>query len=164
VKKLNQSGFTLLEVLIAFIILAGSMLVLLQSRSSSVNAIVKGKTYTNVTFLLQSKMTEFEIKNRNKTVEEIEESQAGSFDGFPDYSWEIKLRPMVIPNVFPKNENADAQQAQMVEMIVRTITEYFEKAVREVLVTVKDKRQKKSYSVTTIFIDYTKPLPVGGGP
>jgi len=162
VKKNKQSGFTLLEVLIAFVILAGSMLVLLQSRTSSVNAIIKGRAYTNVTFLLQSKMTEFEVKNRGKTIEEIEESQSGSFDGFPDYSWEIKLKPMTIPNVFPKNENADPQQAQIAELIVRTITDYFEKAVREVLVTVNDKRLKKSFSVTTIYIDYTKPLPIGG--
>ena len=154
----KRNGFTLIEVIMAFMILAGTMVVLLQSRSSALQSIMKGRTYTNVTFLLQSKITEFEIKNREKTVDELKETDAGDFDGFPDYAWEIKLQPMVIPsNIFPKSEEPN----EMAQMIFKTVTEYFEKAVREVLITVVDKKLKKRYSVSTIFIDYKKEIPTG---
>ena len=157
-----NKGFTLLEVLIAMMILAGAMLVLFQSWNGSMAAIRKGRTYSTVTLLLQKKMTEFEITTKGKSIDEVKEEDAGDFGGdFPDYKWQIKMRPFVLPVVVPST--VPDSQKELVTTIMKTMADYFEKAVREVQVTVIYSRagRKISYSLNTIYVDWTRDLPIG---
>ncbi len=158
----NQSGFTLIEVLIALLILAFSMTVLMESWGGSLRGIKKARTYSIVTMLLQRKVTEFELLNKDKTSDEIKEEEHGDFGKeYPEYSWEIKSQAFVFPNIFPMPKGG--KENQLTDKIIKTMTEYFEKAIKEVNVTVIYKPGKKTlrYTVTTLFVDFNRELPLG---
>jgi len=57
----------------------------------------------------------------------------------------------------------DVGTSQITETVFKVISGYFEKAVREVLVTVNYKMGGKTlhYTVSTIYVDYTQPIPTG---
>ncbi len=158
----SQKGFTLIEVLISLLILAFSMTVLMQSWGGSLRGIKKSRNYTTVAMLLQKKITEFELVNRNKSVDEISEASHGDFGhDYPDYTWDIKTQPFSMPNIFPPPKNG--QDNAMTQTIVKTLEEYFSKTVREISVTVNFKSGKRTqhFSVTTLYVDYKKDLPLG---
>ncbi len=164
--KLNVKGFTLLEVLVSLIILAGTSIVLYQSWNSSQAGVRKGRLFSTITLLLQKKMVEFEARTKNKKVEEIEtdsDFKSGDFgDDYPGYTWEVKMRPFTLPPIIPPAANGD-KQSEVTTTIIKTMTDFFEKAVREIsiVVTYKQGNTQKSYSLSTIYIDYTKELPIG---
>jgi prepilin-type N-terminal cleavage/methylation domain-containing protein len=159
----RSEGFTLIEVLVALLILAVTSVVLYQSWNGSFLAVRKGKNYNIVGLLLQRKVTEFEVQSKNKKIDELKEEDKGDFGSdYPDYSWEIKLKPFTVPQVGgPKN--SEGAESQVTAIIFKTISEYFEKAVREVLVTVNYKFGSKTlhYNISTIYVDYSQQLPTG---
>lgn len=153
-----NKGFTLLEVLIALLILAFSMVVLVESWGGNFRAVQKARKYTVVTMLLQKKVTEFEILSRDKKFDEIKDEDKGDFGhDYPEYTWEMKSRPFEIPNIFPASD----KQNKMTEMIVKGMMKYFEEAVKEVVITVvyKSGKSVQKYSVSTLYVDYNKELP-----
>jgi general secretion pathway protein I len=158
----NIKAFTLVEVLIAMVVLAGASLVLYQSWNGSLAAVRKGRNYNTVTFLLQKKLVEFEVENKNKKVEDIKGIGKGNFGSdFPDYTWQVEIKPFSLPPITPpKLEGTDNGLA---ETIIKTMTEYFEKAVREIRITVYYKRADKvlEYSASTIFVDFAQEIPSG---
>ena len=161
--KSTAKGFTLIEVLISLLILAGTSLVLYQSWNGSLSAVRKARVYNTVSLLLQKKVVEFETKSQGKTVDEIAEEEKGDFGSdYPDFKWEIKTRPFEVPPIVPPKADGGAQN-DMTVTILKTMSDYFEKAVREVSVTVTYTRGSKTqtYTVSTIFVDYTKELPLG---
>jgi prepilin-type N-terminal cleavage/methylation domain-containing protein len=160
--RIGPRGFTLIEVLISLLILAGASLVLYQSWSGSLSAIRKARVYNTVALLLQKKVVEFETKNQGKRVEDIADDEHGDFGSdYPDYKWEIKSRPFAVPPIVPPRADGETQN-ELTVTILKTMSEYFEKAVREVSVTVSYTRgaNTQKYSVSTIFVDYTKELPL----
>ncbi|MBK9293369.1 MAG: type II secretion system protein [Oligoflexia bacterium] len=158
----NTNGFTLIEVLIALLILAFSMTVLMQSWGGNFRAIKKARTYSIVTQLLQKKVIEFELLNKKKSALEIPEEEKGDFGSdYPEYRWEIKTQPFKFPNLFPMPENSS--DGDMAQKIIKEMQDYFEKTVREVSVTVIQKAAKREvkYTINTFFVEYDQELPLG---
>jgi prepilin-type N-terminal cleavage/methylation domain-containing protein len=159
----SRRGFTLIEVLISLLILSGTVIVLSQTWNSSLLSIQKSRNFNTVSLLLQRKVVEFEAKYKSKTIEELPEDDKGDFGGeFPDYKWQMKLRPFTIPPIVPPQTNGESQNAITVK-ILKAMAEYFEKAVREVQFTVIYNHGSKpqSFTLNTVFIDYTKEIPSG---
>jgi len=157
----DEKGFTLIEVLVALLILAGVSVILYQS--GSLLAVRKGRLYNTVTLLLQKKAVEFEVENKKKSVDEIKEQDSGDFgEGYPEFSWEIKLKPFTVPPILPKQANGDNEN-QLADIIMKTMADYFEKAVREVSITViyKNGERSQKWSLSTIYIDYKQEIPSG---
>lgn len=156
----SQRGMTLIEVLIALLILAGATVALYFSWSGSLANYRKARAYSTVALLLQKKMAELEAEIRDKPVEEVDRraGESGDFgQNFSDYRWEIKTKPFTVPNIMPGKEQGGQAAA---ETVFRVISNYFEKGVREVQVTVIFKIGKKEqrHSLSTIYVDYTKEL------
>ena len=110
--------------------------------------------------LLQKKVVEFETQAKNKKVDEIIDEDGDFGDDYPDFKWTIKVKPFSVPNINP-NASAGESTSQMADMVFKVMSDYFEKAVREVLVTVSYKQGEKElkYSVSTIYVDYTQDIP-----
>ncbi len=158
----TSNGFTLIEVLMSILLLATTSVILYQSWNGSLLAVRKGRSYSTIALLLQKKAVEFEVQSKDKTVDDIKDDSGDFGSDFPEYKWEIKQKPFIIPSLFPKNENGENQN-ELMTLVIKTLTEYFEKAVREIQITVIYSRGAKSqkHSLSTIFIDYTKELPGG---
>lgn len=166
---MTRRGFTLIEVLVSVLILAGAMVILSSSWSGSLLAYRKSKVLSDMAFLLKKKMTELEVKYTGKSLEEIPEEEDGDFGkDFPNYRWELKTKKMEFPDLSAVliQEKADEGGANdLLITVVRQMTEQFSKAIKEAKLTVKTKVGKRELesSITTYFIDYSLPLGVGGG-
>lgn len=160
----NHNGFTLIEVLVSMLILAMTTIILYQSWNGSLIAVRKGRLYNTIALLLQRKVTEFEVQSKTKKIDELKEEDKGDFGSdYPEFTWDIKLQPFSVPPITPPEKKNELGTSEITVTIFKTISDYFEKAVREVLVTVHYKSGKRTlnYSVSTIYVDYSVPLPTG---
>jgi general secretion pathway protein I len=160
----NARGFTLLEVMIALIILAGGLLVLNTSWSTNNLRIRKANLYTNSATLLQKKMIELEAYYKDKSLEEIPETDAGDFGtDQPRFRWEMKSRELKFPDLSALIIGEGNGDETLLSMI-RQMTDLISKSIKEVKVTIFVKTEKKeaSFSATTYFVDYSKGIGVPG--
>lgn len=164
----HQKGFTLLEVLVALMILAGGLLVLNNSWTTNNLRLRKANIFNNSATLLQKKMVEMEALYKEKPLEEIPESESGDFGSdHPNYRWEMQSRELEFPDL-SSIIIGEGQGDENLLMMVRQMTEMISKSIKEVKVTifVKTKKKEVSYSATTYFVDYARDfgLPGGGAP
>ncbi len=88
----RQAGFTLLEVLVAFTILAMALGVLMQIFSRGVNGAILSDRYARASTLAESKLASTGIEEPLK-----EGSSNGKFDD--DFAWALNVRPYEDPNL-----------------------------------------------------------------
>lgn len=101
--KINkQQGFSLLEILIAFSILALSLGILLKIFSGGVNTAMVAEDYTIATQIAESLLaktgSEIPLKDNQSTGEENEK-----------YHWELVITPFTVSNESVDPKNAAAQ-------------------------------------------------------
>lgn len=162
---LKQSkAFTLIETLVAVMIFAGALMTLTATWSSSKYALTKSKTMENIAGLLRSKVSEYEVKYRSKKFNEIKEEESGTFEGYENLRWVVKIEEFAMPdmrNMLPQDEGQDG----MLLTVLNKMTEIFEKNIKEMKVSVYWKVDEKEleYSVTTLLVDYSQPIDLMGG-
>ena len=83
----NEQGFSLLEVVIALMIMAGGFLAVLNLFSGSVRSVDFSGQYLKAVTLANSKMNELEIQNF--TVDD----SSGNFKNEENYRWEVDISP-----------------------------------------------------------------------
>jgi len=168
---MNRRGFTLIETLIATVLLAGALIVLGNAWSGSLNAIRKARSLTTISLLLQRKITEYELKYKDKTAE-IPEEEAGDFgEDFEPYSWKMQSKKLVVPNLSAALTAREGGASETEIMIVKQLTDLIENSVKEIRVSVTWKTDLKDleYSVTTYLVDHEQAkmpgvgAPGGGG-
>ena len=83
----NEQGFSLLEVVVALMIMAGGFLAVLNLFSGSVRSVDFSGQYLKAVTLANSKMNELEIQNF--TVDD----SSGNFKNEENYRWEVDISP-----------------------------------------------------------------------
>jgi general secretion pathway protein I len=83
----NEQGFSLLEVVVALMIMAGGFLAVLNLFSGSVRSVDFSGQYLKAVTLANSKMNELEIQNF--TVDD----SSGDFKNEENYRWEVDISP-----------------------------------------------------------------------
>ncbi len=169
--KRSRRGFTLVEVLIAMVLLAGALIVLGNAWSSSLTAIRKSRSLTTLSLLLQRKMTEYEIKFKDKSTGEVPEEETGDFgEDFGQFKWKMQSRKLEMPDMSAALTARDGGATETEIMIVKQLQEMIEKSVKELRVTVLWSQGEKvlEYSLTTYLVDHEQAsvgaIPgVGGG-
>lgn len=166
----DATGFSLIEVMIAMMIFAGAILVINNVWSGNALRIRKARMSNEVAYLLQEKITEMEIKYKNKRLTEIPDEDSGDFGNeHPNYAWRMEAKEFEMPDLtsaIVSEEGAD----QTTITIVKTMTEFLSKSAKEIKVTVlvRNSRSKGrqnrplSYSVTTLIVDYNQDLNIPG--
>jgi general secretion pathway protein I len=86
IKPSTQKGFTLLEILLAIVILGVSLTVIMQQFSAGLRIAYTSKTYTTAISYAKQKLEEFQLQEE---IEETEES--GDFED--GYSWRVTIVP-----------------------------------------------------------------------
>ena len=92
---LGNAGFTLLEVMVALLIIATSFVVLLHTRNQSVTAADYAKRTTVATLLASERMSEIEQEDFPDTGEDG--SNFG--DDYPEYRWETTVSDTAYENI-----------------------------------------------------------------
>lgn len=161
----NTFGFTLIETMMALVIMASALLLLTNSWSGSLMRLKKTQLVFEVAALLERKMTEVEIQYRGKPLDQIPEEAADSFgEEYPQYSWKLTSKKLEIPDLSPALRAQGGGEDQMLIGLVKQLTEGLSQAIKEVTVTVVFKPEAgkgADYSVTTYFVDYEKEVSFG---
>lgn len=94
--KINKdSGFTLLEVMVAVAIIAIALTAVLGSQSQSVSLASEAKFHTMAALLAQNKMAEIRLKKPDDLI-----SGSGDFgEDFPGYLWQVTLSSVTLDNM-----------------------------------------------------------------
>jgi general secretion pathway protein I len=164
-----KRGFTLLETMIAMMIMTGALIIIGQSWSGNLMRLEKSRLNTDMAQLLDRKMAEIEMTYRGEPISEIREEDDGDFGAlFPGYTWEMAAKEFEMPDLSGALMSKDGGVDEMTLLIIRTVAAYLKETIKEVSVTVsfqpKDARAKPiRQSVATYFVDYTKPLTLAGG-
>jgi len=162
----RQTGFTLLEVVIALGIMATVMVLLTSGWRGNFNRVSKIKYRTQAAYLLQQKMSEIENLYRERPLQMPPDLQKGTFEGdkFKNFSWEWESKEFEMPDL-SKLLAASGQQDQIAQNIAGQMQDFLERSIFEVKVTLLYKSALKSEpiktSVSTIFVDYNQTLNMG---
>lgn len=165
-RRTSRGGFTLIETIMAMMILAGATIVLTNTWSGSLLAVRKARQANTAALLLQQKMTEYEIKYEGKPLTEIKEEESGDFgDAYPGYTWSMKSKKLQVPDLSAGMSMRNEGAGEFETMIVKRLTDYFEKSVVELQVTIarEVKGKKLEYSATVYMVDYTQSIAGGLG-
>ena len=168
-KKID--GFTLIEVLIAMMILAGALVALSASWSGSVMAYRKGRKVNVITRLLQKQATEMELRFKDESIVTDQELEGDFGKDYPNLSWKTEIKSLQFPDLAPILVNQEDGVDQITLTIIRQMSTQLSQAIKEMKVSVLWKYQDRvsTYSITTYLISYSQlGLPgasgVGGGP
>lgn len=95
---MRARGFTLIEVMVALVILALSLTVLLQGNVASMAAVERIDGMTNATLLGRLKMQEIERELLKKGFKTDTEETEGDFEEFshPDIQWKARVDPVKV--------------------------------------------------------------------
>lgn len=162
----TAKGFTLLETLLAVVILSSGILLLTSSWSGSFARIRKTQLNQEVAALLERKMAEIDLKYRGKAIDSIPEEDSDDFGSeYPQYKWKMTARdfqPPNLGNIMGAQQEGGAKEQML--MIVGKLTDHLKQTIKEVKLSVIYTGAKKpvEYSIVTYFVDYNKPLSIGG--
>ncbi len=160
----RESGFTLLEVMIAIGILAIGIGAILVAENNSLDVTIRAKRMNTVATLARNVMVEAEREIQGKPFTEVRTESFGKFDApFADYSWERKIKEISFPKIMSQNQGGSGSGDSgtkpeidpNAERVVKIATSYLSKATREVTVTIlwKDKGENQKYSVSQYWVD-----------
>ncbi|KYG64886.1 general secretion pathway protein GspI [Bdellovibrio bacteriovorus] len=164
---MKKNGFTLVETVIAMVILSSGLLLLANSWSGSFMRVRKTQTSTEVAALLERKMAEIEMQYQGKPLESIEEEKSDDFGSeYPQYSWKMTSKEFEVPDISATLTAQAGGANELALTMMKTLTEHLSKSIKEVKVTIIMKTGKKplEYSATQYFVDYDKQLPMPGLP
>ena len=167
-RRLSARGFTLLEVLVSLAILAGGIVMISMAWSGSFMKMRKTTTAYDVATLLERKMVELESKYREKINDLPEEGEKGDFgEDSPNYRWELKSRKLDFPDLTPLLVGQDGGADEGLLGMVKQMTEYLGKTVKEMQVTIFVKTgrggKEQKFSATQYLVDYTQDFMGGIG-
>lgn len=164
---MRKTGFTLIEVLMAMLILSSAVVLLASSWSGSFARIRKTQLKTEVNALLQRKMAEIDLKYRGKPLESIQDAEEDFGSEYPQYRWKLKVKDFVFPDLTPLLTAREGGANEKLLQIMKMFSDHMSKSVKEVKVSVIYKStggQENEYSVTTYYVDYDKEIPIPGLP
>lgn len=140
-KAANNSGFTLLEVIIALAIMVIAFAAILSVESSSINASARAHQMNIVAMLAKNQMVETEYQIEGRTFEEVKKEDHGVFpEPYQDYSWNTTIKEVEFPALnFNPAAGGDQSSSQaggnqppddMVEQVSKLITQYLASSSR----------------------------------
>lgn len=100
-RRQGQSGFTLLEVMIALAILAGGLALSIAATASNVRQAHRAQKLGVATNLARGKMYDIEEKLIKDGFQEMDQNEDGDFsdEGWPDVKWEVTIEKVELPGL-----------------------------------------------------------------
>lgn len=168
----KHSGFTLIEVVLAMMIMTSGLMILTNSWAGTYGRLSKTQIQVQMAALLERKVYEIEREYKGKPLDTIPETLEDTFGSeLPEYTWKMTSQKLEIPDLTPiLTAQADAAKDTGVDLNLETMmkmfTEHLSSSIKEVKVEVifKGKASKKPLSIDVVIymIDYDKQLPIPG--
>ncbi|MCB0327081.1 MAG: prepilin-type N-terminal cleavage/methylation domain-containing protein [Bdellovibrionales bacterium] len=167
----QDQGFSLIEVLAAFMILAISIIVFMENQSLALRLVARIDKQSKAVTLAKIKMAQTNALIENKGISVIKEKESGEFEGEDnqDYSWTVYRRNVPAPDFvslmssFMGGEE-DSDQSQQLNQAaqgpMKAITDIWGKALREIEIEVNWKEGETDRSVT-LFSHYVDDAALG---
>ena len=153
----KKKGFTLIEILIALVILAGSTIIISRIWSGNTKRVQKISNYHKIAELMEKKMAELEFAWRKQNFDSIPREDKGDFEGEKHFSWSVKTQALTLPN--PQSlMNLVGQRDSMTIQVSQVITQFLSQAIIEAKLTIHYKKDslESAYSLTTYIVDHKK--------
>ncbi|WP_246845463.1 type II secretion system protein [Bdellovibrio sp. NC01] len=167
----SRKGFTLLETVIAMVILSTGIILLTNSWGGAFMRVKKTQLSTEVTALLERKMAEVEMEYAGKPLDSIPEEKEDDFGSdYPQYSWKMESKEFEVPDIsatLTANQKGGQNGVDELSLtMMKTLTQHLSKTIKEVKVTIIYKGGKKplNFSATQYFVDYDKEIPMPSVP
>jgi general secretion pathway protein I len=171
-----RHGFTLLEVMVALAILAGSLVAISEIVSGALRNHVRARHVDVATLLARGKMTELEVEFERIGFKDLDQSDEGTFEaqGHPEVRWHLevrrprlelgpdavlaaltggqKLQDLLPPaDAAPQLAPFQAAMSASLQGVLTRVGEQLKKSVREVRLTVswQDGRAEERFTVVT---------------
>ncbi len=166
----SSRGFTLIEVILAMMIIASGLLVLSNSWSGTYSRLRKTQIQVQMAALLERKVIEIEKEYKGKPIDTIPEEKEDTFGSdLPEYSWKMTSQKLELPDITPlliaggANGGDSGAKLDLIS-IMKMFTEHLGKSIREVKIEIiyQDKKKPIHVDVVIYMIDYDRPLPFGG--
>lgn len=160
----DESGFTLLETIIALAIMVVTFASILSVESGSINASAEARQMNIVGMLAKSVMVDLEYKLEGKKFEEVKAEGGEAFKPpFENFRWTSLIKEIEFPNlnVGGSGQSKEGQSASsggttdMTETLTGLLTKFLSKSVREVTVTVfwKSGSGERKFALSTYWVD-----------
>ncbi len=152
----NQSGFTLLEVIIAMTIMVIAVIAILTSQSGSIYTTVKARELNIAGWLAQRLMVESEQTLEGKPFSEIKTEELGQFpEPFEKFSWKREIKEIQFPDFSAPNKEGEGGMPEPMRILAKVLTKFFNDSIREMIITIQWKRggAEQKLDVTTYLID-----------
>lgn len=86
----RRAGFTLLEVMVALVVIAFAFVGLLGLHARNIKAIARDQNFTRATLLARELISQIQFQVDTNGVQALGDS-SGSFEGYPGYRWERQV-------------------------------------------------------------------------
>lgn len=148
IRPLNdESGFTLLETLIAMAIMVVAFSSILMVESGSLDASYRAKQLNIVSMLARNTMIETELLIENKSFGEVKTEETGNYaEPYQEFTWKREVKEIEFPSLNPgggddsQQNNDDPNAKEAGNSIAKLVTQFLSKSIREVVVTVSYKK------------------------
>ena len=168
VKNSISQGFTLIEVLIAMMILSIALVALSSSWTGSIMAYRKGRQINIITHLLQKQATEMELQFKGESLIADRELEGDFGKDYPNLSWKTEIKPLEFPDLAPiLVSQSDEGVDQLTLTVIQQMSSQLSQAIKEMKVSVfwKQGKNTATYSITTYLVSYNQlALPGIGSP
>ncbi len=161
----QRQGFTLIEVVLALMIMASGLFILMNSWAGTYSRLRKTQIQVQLIALLERKVSELEREYKGKPLDSIPEEKEDDFGSdLAGYSWAMKSRKLEIPDLSSSLISGEDGADQTLLLIMKMFTDHLSKSIKEVnvAVTFRDKKKPIKANVTIYMIDYDRPLPLPG--
>ncbi len=166
-KLLNsKKAFTLMEVVLAMMIMASGLFILTNSWSGTYSRLQKTQVQVQLAALLERKIVEIEREYKTTSLESMPEEKSDDFGAeLPDYSWQMQTQKLNIPDL-SGIIGAGSGEGQNMDLgsILKLFSEHLSKSVLEIKISVTYKHKKKPITVSVVIykVDFERPLPMPG--
>lgn len=159
----NKKAFTLIEVVLALMVMASGLFILTNSWTGTYNRLRKTQNQVQLAALLERKVTEIEREYKGKSLESIPEEKEDDFGSeLPGYSWKLVSKKFQMPDLTPLLTSQEGGADATLLSLMKTYTEHLSKSVKELKITVTYREGRKPLvaDITIYMMDFNRPISV----